>query len=155
MEYPSVQNNFLASHIAVLDDSFRRLLGRSLFPNDIDSKEFGSSAFHAPFVLLSHNTAADPVFNYANLKGLELFEYAWEEFMQTPSRLSAEIIHRSERDKLLAEVSRKGYLESYQGVRIAKSGRRFLIKNAVVWNLFDECGLYVGQAAKFEEWRFL
>jgi hypothetical protein len=155
MEYPSVQNNFLASHIAVLDDNFRRLLGKSLFPNEIDSKELGNAAFHAPFVLLSHDTAADPVFNYANLKGLELFEYTWEELMQTPSRLSAEAIHRSERDKLLSEVSRKGYLENYQGVRIAKSGRRFLIKNAVVWNLIDECGDYAGQAAKFEEWCFL
>jgi hypothetical protein len=155
MEYPSVQNNFLASHIAVLDNSFRRLLGRSLFPNEIDSNELGNVAFRAPFVLLSHNTDEDPVFNYANLKGLELFEYGWKEFMQTPSRLSAEAIHRSEREKLLAEVSRKGYLESYQGVRIAKSGRRFLIKNAVVWNLIDDCGHFAGQAAKFEEWHFL
>lgn len=155
MEYPSEKNNYLAEHVAILEHSFRILFANELFPENSDWKTLGYAAFHAPFVLLSHNTAEDPIFNYANLKGLELFEYSWEEMTRTPSRLSAEPMHRSERDKLLAEVSLKGYLENYQGIRIAKSGRRFLIKNAVVWNLIDDQQSYAGQAAKFSEWQFL
>jgi hypothetical protein len=155
MEFPSETNNYLCEHIAVLDRSFRSLFGRGLFPENNDRQQLGYAAFYAPFVLLSHDTHQDPIFNYANLKALELFEYSWQEFIQMPSRLSAEAIHRSEREKLLAEVSRKGYLENYQGIRIAKSGRRFLIKNAAVWNLIDEHGHNVGQAAKFEQWTFL
>lgn len=155
MEFPTEKNNYLAGHSILLERSFRRLLGKELFPENGDGRQLGYAAFHASFVLLSHDTGEDPVFNYANLKGLELFEYSWQEFIQTPSRLSAEPVHRSERDRLLAEVSLKGYLENYQGVRITKSGRRFLIKDAVVWNLSDEDGRYAGQAAKFAEWEFL
>jgi len=155
MEYPNENNNYFIEHIAALDCSFHRLFGSGLFPEITDSQQLGYSAFYAPFVLLSHDTQQDPIFNYANLKALELFEYSWREFIETPSRLSAEPVHRSERDKLLAEVSLNGYLENYQGIRIAKSGRRFLIKNAVVWNVTDDLGRYAGQAAKFEEWTFL
>jgi len=38
-------------------------------------------------------------------------------------------------------------------VRIAKTGQRFLIKNAVVWNLVDDAG-FQGQSACHAEWEF-
>jgi hypothetical protein len=34
-------------------------------------------------------------------------------------------------------------------MRIAKSGRRFMITDTTVWNLVDESGIYDGQAAVF------
>ena len=46
-------------------------------------------------------------------------------------------------------------LASETGVRIAKSGRRFRIAQAIVWNLLDEHGARCGQAAMFEHWEFL
>jgi hypothetical protein len=78
----------------------------------------------------------------------------WAEFTQLPSKLSAEPVNQAERQRLLSEVTTKGYIDNYQGVRINKTGQRFLIKNAVVWNLVDETG-YQGQAACFADWKFL
>ena len=155
MNYPAEDNNFLSEHVALMSNSYLELLGKGLITVNQAHEPLAKVLFYAPFVIVSHNTDADPVFNYANLKALALFGFSWEEFTHLPSRLSAEPIHQLERDKLLAEVSQKGYLDCYQGIRIAKSGRRFLIKNAVVWNLLDFDGCYAGQAARFEEWQFL
>jgi MEKHLA domain len=154
MNYPSEDNHYHGGHIALLSNCYRKLLGKELIQNNHPGI-LAKTLFHAPFVIVSHNTATDPIFNYANLKALELFGFSWEEFTQLPSRLSAEPIHQSEREKLLVEVNRKGYLDDYQGIRITKTESRFVIKNAVVWNLIDETGCYAGQAAKFGEWEFL
>lgn len=155
MNYPDENNNFLSEHVALMSDSHRKLLGGELIFGNKTYDTLSKTLFYAPFVIVSHNTAADPVFNYANLKALALFGFSWEEFTQLPSRLSAELIHQSERDKLLAEVNRKGYIDDYQGIRLTKTSQRFLIKNALVWNLTDSKGSYAGQAARFEEWQFL
>jgi hypothetical protein len=155
MNYPSEDNRFLSEHVAMMSNSYRKLLEEDLIPEILTHDTLAKALFYAPFVVVSHNTTVDPVFNYANMKALELFGFSWEEFTQLPSRLSAEPIHQSERDKLLAEVTLKGYLDSYQGIRITKTGRRFLIKNAVVWNIIDDERCYAGQAAKFGEWEYL
>ena len=155
MNFPCNANHFLSQHAALLNNSYMKLLGKELI---LEINPYGTLAqalFNAPFVVVSHNTATDPIFNYGNLKALELFGFSWDEFMRLPSRLSAEPVHQLEREKLLAEVNRKGYIDHYQGIRLTKTGSRFLIKNAVVWNLLDEKGQYVGQAARFEEWEFL
>jgi PAS domain-containing protein len=125
--------------------SFLRLVGRAL-------GEAPDAAFlygQAPFCLLAHDGAADPCFIYANEAAQACFGYAWEEFLRLPSRLSAEAPEQGERQRLLEAVRGRGFIENYRGVRIAKSGRRFLIENAVVWELVDEAGVRHGQAAMF------
>jgi hypothetical protein len=84
-----------------------------------------------------------------------LFELSWEDFVHLPSRLSAEPVNQAERDRLLAEVTEKGYIDHYEGVRISSTGKRFLIKNAVVWNLMDKNQCHKGQAAWFDHWEYL
>jgi MEKHLA domain len=155
MNYPSEKNHFLREHVDLLTSNYRNLLGKELMPESQSNDGLAQGLFHAPFVVVSHNSGADPVFNYANLAALELFGFSWDEFTTLPSRLSAEPIHQVAREKLLAEVNRNGYLENYQGIRITKKGTRFLIRDAVVWNLLDLDGQYVGQAAQFESWQFL
>jgi MEKHLA domain len=152
---PSAANHYLAKHVNLMHSSFQQLLGYPLLTTDISDPSLAESLFNAPFVLLSHTSAADPLFNYANAKGLELFEFDWQELMMLPSRLSAEPINQAERDKLLAQVTSKGFINHYQGVRISKTGKRFQIRNAIVWNLTDSTGLYQGQAACFSDWIFL
>ncbi len=152
---PEDSNNYLAQHAVVLLNSLRRWTGQELFPADLSDTERARRLFHAPYAVVSHNTATDPIFNYANRTALQLFEMEWEEFMVLPSRLSAEPIHRDERARLMAEVSRNGYISNYGGVRISKNGRRFRIENALVWNLLDENGNLCGQAAMFDRWHFL
>ena len=103
-------------------------------------------------VVLAHDTAADPVFFYGNLAAQQLFEMGWAELVQLPSRCSAEPVAQEARQHLLDLVARQGYIDHYSGVRIAKSGRRFLIESATVWNLLGQDGRIVGQAAAFADW---
>jgi MEKHLA domain len=44
-------------------------------------------------------------------------------------------------------------LSDYRGIRVAKSGRRFLIEDGVIWELIDEKGIRHGAAATFPSWR--
>jgi hypothetical protein len=113
------------------------LLLEDLLPDIQSDEQFARQLFYAPFAVVSHDTASDPVFNYANLKALELFELNWEGFTALASRLSAEPVNQAERERLLAEVTENGYINHYQGVRISSTGKRFVIRNAVVWNLLD------------------
>ncbi len=63
---------------------------------------------------------------------------------------------REERAKLSLEaVTRHGFIDNYAGIRISKSGRRFEIFRATVWNLVSKAGEPCGQAATFSEWKFL
>jgi hypothetical protein len=152
---PSPENDFLALHVELIRCSLRQLTGRDLVEPGLSSSAGACALFEAPFVVLSHNTDADPVFNYANRCALELFESTWEQMTSIPSRLSAETPQRSERERLLAEVTAKGYIDNYAGIRISLAGRRFRIEQALVWNLLDETGTYRGQAATFSRWEFL
>lgn len=152
---PSEANGFLDAHAGLLLRSFSRLTGRALVDPALPPQVQARVLFEAPFVVLSHDTASDPVFNYGNRTALHLFELTWEELTRLPSRRSAEPVHRDERQRLLTTVARQGYIDDYRGIRISKNGRRFLIERAVVWNVLDDDGTYHGQAATFSEWTFL
>lgn len=152
---PVAANYSVAEHALLLSNSFHKLLGYPLINPVNNGNNLAERLFNAPFVLLSHDTAVDPLFNYANAKGLELFELNWQELINLPSRLSAEPVNQAERNRLLAQVTSKGFINDYQGVRISKTGKRFLIRNAIVWNLTDAAGTYQGQAACFSDWSFL
>lgn len=154
LQAPCQANDFYTTHIEMLLDSYRRLLGKPLLEGAA-GQSLGQQAFVADFALLSHNTDVAPLFNYANRMALELFEFSWAEFIGMPSRLSAEPINREAREQLLAQVTSQGFIDNYSGVRIAKSGKRFLIERAVVWNVYDSRQNYYGQAACFSDWRLL
>ncbi|MGR9085935.1 MAG: MEKHLA domain-containing protein [Gammaproteobacteria bacterium] len=155
MDYPSETNQYQVGHAALIRQSYRLLLQKELIPEAGSDVEFARLLFHAPFAVLSHDTAADPVFNYANKTALSLFELGWQELLRLPSRLSAEALKQADREKVLTAVKEKGYVDGYQGIRIARSGRRFMIKNTVVWNLLDSEHRYRGQAASISEWEFI
>jgi hypothetical protein len=137
----------------LLADSYQRLVGTALVPAHIAVADIARWLYtDAPFVVLAHNTEEDPCFIYANRTAQRCFEYEWDEFTSLRSRLSAEQPNREARARLLDEVRSKGYSANYRGQRIAKSGRRFWIESAIVWNLIDREGVYHGQAATFSEW---
>jgi hypothetical protein len=152
---PNVENRYLASHVKRLMASYQHWTGKDLIDPGLSAEEQARELFHAPFVVLSHNTAPDPLLNYANQAALGLFELSWDELIATPSRLTAQAPDQAERARLLAAVAKRGFIDDYGGVRIAKSGRRFAIERATVWNLIDENGAPYGQAATFADWRFL
>jgi hypothetical protein len=118
-------------------------------------KDQAKQVFEAPYVLLAHDATTDPVFQYANKMGLALFEMSWDELINLPSKYSAEAHNRDERERLLEEVSAKGYADNYSGIRISKTGKRFEIKAATVWNIIDGDNIKRGQAALFTRYTYL
>jgi hypothetical protein len=78
-----------------------------------------------------------------------------ETLTRTPSRLTAEPMHRDERAEFLRRVREQGFIDDYSGIRISSKGRRFRIGQATVWNVTDALGNYAGQAATFSNWEFL
>jgi hypothetical protein len=134
---------------ALLASSYSRVVGRPLVADGQDAAWLYNDA---PFAVLAHNTAPDPVFVYANKTAQACFEYGRDEFVTLPSRLSAEAPNREERQRLLDAVARDGFISDYRGMRIARSGRRFWIEGGTVWQLIDETGTPRGQAALFTSW---
>lgn len=154
-----IHSPFMHAHSHLLCSSYLRLTGRPLIaqeqgdmPNDALLAE---SLYAADVAIVSHDTAADPIFNYANLQAQTLFGYDWERFVRLPSRLSAEPMLREVRAALLQRVARDGYVDDYAGVRVTGDGRRFMITRATVWNLHDAEGVYRGQAACIHDWHAL
>jgi hypothetical protein len=139
----------------IIARSLKHWTGRELLPGNYSPEELAERVFNASFALVSHGTEADPVLNYGNGTALWLWEMSWDELTSTPSRLTAEPLHRDERARLLAQVTARGFIDNYSGVRISKTGRRFRITQATVWNLQAEDGQPCGQAAMFAHWQML
>ena len=142
-------------HTQILLDSYQRWLGFHLIDRDGSADEQARRLFAAPFVVVSHGTQTDPILNYGNQTALDLWEMNIVTLLETPSRLTAERVHRDERTLSLERTTRDGYVDDYRGIRIARCGRRFLIERAIVWNLVDASGQKAGQAATFSEWTWL
>ncbi|TQS41368.1 MEKHLA domain-containing protein [Cryptosporangium phraense] len=138
-----------ADFAELLFASYAELIGDPLVPEG--TPDPAAWLYEAPFGLLAHNTDPDPTFVYANLTAQHHFEYTWDEFVGLPSRLSAGEEDREARRVLLDGVRARGYSNDYRGPRVAKSGRRFWIADATVWNLVTDAGL-AGQAALIRRW---
>lgn len=135
--------------------SYRHWTGRELIERIDEPDVQAYRLFQAPFVVVSHGAETDPILNYGNQMALDLWGMTWDQLVQTPSRLTAEPINRAEREWMLEQAKTRGYLDTYRGVRITSTGRRFLVENALIWNIVDAEGLRVGQAATFSTWTFL
>lgn len=146
---------FLTHHVEILRSSYLHWTGKYFFDQGVTHENAVEALFVAPFAVLSHGLGIDPIFNYGNQRALDIFEMSWEEFTVLPSRLSAETVNQKERVKLLDAVSRHGYINNYSGIRISKSGRRFMIRDATVWNLMTPDGQFYGQAALIRDWEYL
>jgi len=151
---PWQQPNWIAQTQLILD-SFVKLLDRELIDRSGSKLEQSQRLFEANFVVVSHNTADDPILNYGNQAALTLWETDLENLLSMPSRKTAEPVHRDERAELLRRVTTDGYIDDYQGIRISATGKRFRIDQAIVWNLTDRDGQPAGQAATFSEWEML
>jgi hypothetical protein len=143
----------IIQHSQRLLNSYQHWTGRSLLDSINAPEDIAQALFEAPFVLVSHDTQADPIFNYGNQKALELWELDWNQFTQTPSRRTAEPVEWSDRDQLLEQAKTHGYIDNYQGIRISSTGRRFQIQDVLLWNVIDEQGNLCGQAATFSKWK--
>ncbi len=139
----------------LLLDSYRHWIGHDLIKRTADAKQQACTLFEASVVVVSHGVEPAPILNYGNQTALDLWELPWEQFIQTPSRLTAEADDRGEREQMLMQARAKGCYDGYRGVRISSTGRRFLVEQAVIWNVIDPAGRRIGQAATFSQWSYL
>jgi hypothetical protein len=150
IEFLPYQQPDIITYSTQLADSFKRWVGRELI-----HPYSAEALYHAPFILVSHGTEADPVFRYANLAAQRLWGMDWSTFIALPSRMSAEPDAQEERTRLLATAEKQGFVDNYRGVRVTASGRRFAIENCILWNVLNETGDKIGQAATFSAWEWL
>lgn len=137
----------------LLAASYERWTGMPLLELRGHAEEALSRAlFEAPFAVLAHGREADPLLCYGNATALSLWEMDWDTFTGMPSRLTAEPQRREERAQVLDEVRTRGFSDGYRGVRVSRSGKRFRIEKAVVWNVIGDRDELIGQAACFSEW---
>ena len=136
----------------ILLDSFKHCLGYQLISREETAEKQSELLFKADFVVVSHGTELDPILNYGNEAALNLWEMSWSYFTQTPSRMTAEPVNREARQAMLQQAKTQGYIDNYSGVRISKTGKKFLIEKAIIWNLLDPQGNKCGQAATFSDW---
>ena len=143
------------SLVDAMRSSLYRLTGRDLAHGLDLSQGLETAVWFAPYVIVAHDRSADPVFVYGNSTALGLFEMDWDGFTSLPSRLSAEPDEQHERERLLQGVAERGFISDYRGVRVSSTGRRFVIEDAVVWDVVDDQGVLRGQAAIFDRWTHL
>ena len=136
-------------------NSYSRLLKQELISREGTHLHQAEQLFICPFVVVSHGLQEDPILNYGNQTALSLWEMNWEQLTKTPSRLTAEPVNRDERARMLEQAQTQGYITDYRGIRISRSGKRFLVDSATVWNIQNPDGTPLGQAATFSDWIFL
>lgn len=160
-DFEKILTPSLTSLCQAIAASYHRWTKRELIPGlrdqvyDLDPRIVTEQLFEYNAVILAHNTAADPTFVFANRTAMTLWQYDWSEIIGLPSRLTAEPDLRPNREQLLARVREFGFIDDYSGVRVSKTGERFLIEQATVWNVLDRAGERIGQAATFNHWTSL
>lgn len=142
----------------LMSDSFHRLNARAILADattdTLTDAQLAEALFYAPEAIVSHGTEPDPVFRYANARALELWGMDWDSFTRLPSRLSAETDPsiQTDRNTLLASALEKGAINDYSGIRISATGKRFRIRDTVLWNVSAPDGTLHGQAALIGRW---
>lgn len=147
MQEPSAENGYQAQHAQLLARSYARLLGRSLYRYSDPQ-----ALYHAPFPILSQSTDDDPLLTYCNLAAQELWQLGWGQMVGMASRLKAEPGHRETRAEMFDRMRTQGFIDDYAGIRISATGKRFEIRNAVIWSLCDTSGEKQGEALTFSDY---
>ena len=141
--------------VTLLLTSHQRAFGRPLIAAARASQSMRlccQDLFACGFPVLAHGTGSDPTLSYANAAALQLWETNWDDLIGMPSRLTAPEMERAERRSALGEAESLKALKGYGGIRINRQGRRFMIRNARIWTLWDEEERSCGQAACFSDW---
>lgn len=134
----------LLTHLEIIKYSYTLLTSRDL---PLSSNDNLITAFDkCSFPIASHDNSSEPLFNYANRAALNLFKMTSKQMIGLPSKDSALPIDQDERSLILEQVIKYGFIEHYQGKRVASDQSIFHIQDATVWNLLDHEKKYYGQA---------
>ena len=134
----------LLTHLEIIKYSYTLLTSRDL---PLSYNDNLITAFDkCSFPIASHDNSSEPLFNYANRAALNLFKMTSKQMIGLPSKDSALPIDQDERSLILEQVIKYGFIEHYQGKRVASDQSIFHIQDATVWNLLDHEKKYYGQA---------
>ena len=136
-------------------DSYAQWIKQELIQRNGTPLEQAERLFSSAFVVASHGMENDPLLNYGNQAALNLWTMDWQQFTQTPSRLTAEPPNRDERARMLEQAKTQGYISDYRGIRISNTGKRFQVEQAIIWTIQKPDGTAIGQGATFSTWRFI
>lgn len=147
----SYKNYTTEEWVSLLLQSYFQLFKKDLIPTSDDLIE---NLFNADFYLVSHQYQNEPILVYGNQKVLDRWEMTWEGFVGTPSRLTAEKELQNKRAEILKIADKQGYFDKYEGIRISSTGKRFWIKEALIFNIYEDASSnlnskVIGQAALF------
>jgi len=147
--------------LLLLVENYAKKVGKP-FPTQgaVEITSIAKEIWNAPFVLLYHRLPQEgegeyPTFCYVNKAALALFETTWDEFVGMESRKTAEdeAAVQQERDEYLAKSLAEGCVEGLEVWRVSQKGKRFLLKDVVLWNI-DSGDETIGQAAICREWQY-
>ncbi len=132
-------------------DSYHHWTGTQLLNRSTPEEDL-LALWNLAQVVVAHGTQSDPAFVYGNALALELWEMSLDQFLGMPSRLTAEPLHRDERQRLLDATRKQGFVDDYRGIRISRTGKRFRIEKALLWMVLNRDENIIGQAATFYRW---
>lgn len=175
---PYVQTQVITHNLLLIQSYFKHT-GRPILDQEVDISEAIKALWEAPFALLAHDcglssspdststtdsttsspeseSESEPMFVYGNAKALALFECTWDELLTTPSSKSADPEEdvQSDRAAALSAALANGHVDNYSGWRRSFQGKRFLIKNATIFNVDSPSGERLGQAAILRNWEY-
>ena len=144
-----VGGRIIVDHVKMIDASLRKLTGKGVTERmDVESSETISSippnvlvdtvkksiCLNKRWVLISHGTEEDPIYNFTNVAGLIAFNRSWDEVRKLPSRES--VVFQSKdaklRIELMEKVTKNGYVEGASGIRTRGGGSYIRLVDAVV-----------------------
>ena len=103
------------------------------------------------FAVLSHGNQSDPIYNYVNAAGFRVFRWPEEVYYQLPSRKSApEGAARNERAKVVDNTVAGDITNIAEAVRVRYPNAKVTLRDAILWNVYDDDGYRVGQTVLFD-----
>jgi len=151
---PDEVNGFQRNHVKNMRNNLFRLGGVDLFDFDKAGVIAAKKMFEAPYGIFSHDNAEKPLFTYANLTALKLFDTSWEDLtFRTIDEFLDEQGWKEYMD-IVKNVKQKGAIPNYSGHWISKAGKRLTLEKGIIWNLTDEFLSIEGHAVVFANWNF-
>lgn len=103
------------------------------------------------FAVLSHGNQSDPKYKYVNAAGFRVFRWPEEVYYQLPSRKSApEGSARNERAKVIDNTVAGDITYIGEAVRVRYPNATVTLRDAILWNVYDDDGYRVGQTVLFD-----
>ena len=139
----------ITKHLMLIDQSLHSLTKKGLYERmGIPRTNTDILDIHRDkrYVVISHGTELDPIYNYGNAACLEAFLRSWDELCQIPSADS--VVRRSVdenlRIELMSKVTRDGYVEGATGIRrTGDAGRYLRLVDAVVSLILLMSSMYI------------